>query len=111
MAGALTHDPITVGGGLHQTPSGGVQTSQDGRVRALSSSQTEAAAKGSPPRYAIGIGLLGDSITNNGYYTDAASPDGATVSAYWVDGATNNNARGMGWSTWVGPMSMQRIRS
>lgn len=76
----------------------------------LTSFQAAAVAKGSPPRYAIGIGLLGDSITNNGYYTDAASPDGATVASWWVTGATNNNARGMGWSTWVGPMSMQRIQ-
>lgn len=42
MAGALTHDPITVGGGLHLTPSGDVQASKDGRIRALTSAQVEA---------------------------------------------------------------------
>lgn len=39
MPGALTHDPITVGGGLHQTPSGGVQSGPDGLTRALTASQ------------------------------------------------------------------------
>ena len=61
-------------------------------------------------RYAIGLGLFGDSITNNGYFTDGTSPDGASPSAYFVPGTTSNNARAMGWSTWVGPMSMQRIQ-
>jgi len=44
MAGALTHDPITPGGGLHQTPSGGVQTGPDGLVRALTVTEIEAVA-------------------------------------------------------------------
>lgn len=44
MPGALTHDPITVGGGLHQTPSGGVQTGGDGLARALTASHTAAVA-------------------------------------------------------------------
>ena len=39
MAGALTHDPITVGGGLHQTPTGDVQAGPDGVARALTASQ------------------------------------------------------------------------
>jgi len=42
MAGALTHDPITVGGGLHQTPSGAVQTGPGGVARALTASQVAA---------------------------------------------------------------------
>ena len=39
MPGALTHDPITVGGGLHQTPTGDVQAGPDGVARALTASQ------------------------------------------------------------------------
>ena len=42
MPGALTHDPITPGGGLHQTPSGGVQAGPDGVARALTTSQVAA---------------------------------------------------------------------
>ena len=45
MPGALTHDPITVGGGLHLTPSGGVQTGPGGAARALSTSQVAAVSK------------------------------------------------------------------
>ena len=44
MAGALTHDPITVGGGLHQTPTGDVQAGPDGVARALTASQVAAVA-------------------------------------------------------------------
>ena len=54
MAGALTHDPITVGGGLHQTPSGGVQAGPDGVARALTASQVAAVAR-------IAAGLNGTS--------------------------------------------------
>ena len=42
MPGALTHDPITVGGGLHQTPTGDVQAGPDGVARALTASQVAA---------------------------------------------------------------------
>lgn len=69
-----------------------------------------AISRGAPQRNAINIGLLGDSITHNGYYTNGTAPDGVAVPTYYLPGATNNYGRAWGWGTWVGPLSMQRIQ-
>jgi len=61
-------------------------------------------------RHTYYLGLLGDSHTNNGFYTDGTSPDGSTPPAYFVSSGTTNSARGWGWASWVGPLSMQRIQ-
>ena len=73
MAGALTHDPITVGGGLHLTPSGGVQTGPGGVARALTASQVAAVAamlpSGQEPAASCvrsGRSAVGWTLTNSG---------------------------------------------
>lgn len=110
MPGALTHDPIRVGGGLHQNADGSVATDADGRPNALSVLQIASVLASAPQRYSIGIAVFGDSHSSNAVYTDGTSPDGLTVPAWFVDGATNNNWRAWGWPAWVGPLSMQRAR-
>lgn len=77
---------------------------------ALSQTQISGVLAASPQRYSIGVGLFGDSMTHNAFYTDGTSPDGATPSAYWVDGALNNYSRASGWPSWLGPLSFQRIQ-
>lgn len=63
----------------------------------LSTLQVGAVQASAPQRYSIGLGLFGDSLTNAGFYT-------------YNSGQVDNFERAWGWSTWVGPMSMQRIR-
>lgn len=66
------------------------------------------AAGASPQRDVTYIGLLGDSHTHNGHYNSAV---GALAGATWHDtDATDNITRAWGWSTWVGELSMQRVR-
>jgi len=56
------------------------------------------------------IGVFGDSIGNNAFYTDGTSPDGLTPSAFLVDGAKNNNLRGWGYLSWISPFSLGRAQ-
>lgn len=45
----------------------------------------------------VALAVFGDSLAENGYYYNA----GATIDQF---------ERAWGWSTWVGPMSYQRVR-
>lgn len=45
-----------------------------------------------------GLGLFGDSLTQNGYVTSTSSTSVDVVQRSW------------GWATWVGPMSMQQVQ-
>lgn len=53
-----------------------------------------AARFGGPMGFSIGIATFGDSETDNGYLVSG----------------TDITERARGWSTWIGPMSMQRMR-
>ncbi len=63
-----------------------------------------------PQRYSIGVVIFGDSQANNAFFTSGTAPDGASPSAFWVDGATENYSLGQGWPAWLGPLSFERIR-
>lgn len=75
-----------------------------------------AVAENWPRNFAtLNLGLFGDSLTNNGYYaTDPVSgatynnPDG-TYPNYFLDGG-NNRTLTQGWSTWLSPLSLGRIK-
>jgi lysophospholipase L1-like esterase len=83
-------------------------TDKDEEVN-LAEIQALVSGAGNSP-FSIGVGLFGDSITNNGFYTTGASPDGSMPSAFWVAGATENYSLGQGWGSWLGPLSFERIR-
>lgn len=51
MPGALTHDPIRVGGGLYQNADGSVAADADGQPNALSALQIASVLASSPQRY------------------------------------------------------------
>jgi hypothetical protein len=66
------------------------------------------AAGSSPQRDVTYIGCLGDSQINNGYLNSAVTVANGGV---WFDKtAADNFARGWGWTTWVGALSMQRVQ-
>mgnify|MGYP001463533936 CR=1 FL=1 len=119
MPGALTHDPITVGGGLHLTPSGGVQTGPGGAARALTSHEVSAArallsesgiaAKTwdgqRPPRAAANTSpgqlvtrFVSSALTNNSganlTLTDVSGWDGIAVDPAEWDGTTKRSIVG-----------------
>lgn len=77
---------------------------------ALTAFQSSAVLAAAPQRFSIGVGLFGDSITNNAFTTSGTSPDGSSPSSFWVDGATDNYSHGCGWPSWLGPLSFERIR-
>ncbi len=74
----------------------------------LGAEQVAAVLAGAPQRHTYYLACFGDSITNNGYYNSAVS---AAAGASWFNSsAADNFARSWGWSTWVGPLSLQRAQ-
>lgn len=63
MPGALTHDPIRVGGGLYQNADGSVPTDQDGGSNMLSATLAAAVAAGGSVD-AANVLTFGDSMTD-----------------------------------------------
>lgn len=81
---------------------------EQGTPPSLSPVQMAAVLRASPQRHTYYLGLFGDSITHNGYYNSAVS---VSAGASWFNpSAADNIARSWGWSTWVGPLSMQRAQ-
>lgn len=53
------------------------------------------------------LGLFGDSMTHNGYYTSGGTAGSGT--SWFIPSAADNFARSWGWSTWVAAISKQRL--
>lgn len=102
MAGALTHDPITPGGGLHQTPSGGVQTSSDGLVRALAVSQAAAVAVLADPVGTVTAAALAATTGTPGQTIRIADGADAGAALVWAIPA---GASTYTWCWWLWPQA------
>ena len=90
----------------------GAMVSVDGAPRywnagwgqAFTAADVGALRAASPQRYAVGLGLFGDSIASNGYYSSVTE-----YPQWFPPAALDNYERSWGWATSVGPLSMQRI--
>jgi lysophospholipase L1-like esterase len=105
--GEWTYGPYALGGTVVVDVSLAKSTSSvSATLGSAAAAVVGAGNAGSASAYGIGLALFGDSISQNGYY----SSSGTSASAWFVPGSTDMFERSWGYGTWIGPLSMQRVR-
>ena len=106
--GEWTYGPYALGGTVVVDVSLAKSTSSVSVTLGSAAAAVVGAAGAVPQRDVTYIGCLGDSHINNGYFNSAV---GTTSGGVWFDRtAADNFARGWGWPTWVGALSLQRVQ-
>ena len=102
MPGALTHDPIRVGGGLYQNADGSVPTDQDGGPNMLTASQVATVAALVEPVGTVTVAALTATTGTPGQTIRIADGADAGAALVWAIPA---GASAYTWCWWLWPQA------